>query len=211
LEESWTSNSATPSVRSKRPGDRVSRPGGCSSRCQDRTGGTVSSCGGLREAPRDWLYRTVLARGVRWGWYEFSLLRAGDRGDQPRRRWRWSCARVHTSAGALPIFVYGNEEQKACFVPYLVRGQKIGCFALTSRRPSRPLRTSASERERPSKAPFGSLLVSCSYRVSLRVSSSPARRRVPMPSVNSEAGPLRRPSAAPADAFLLAVVECLWA
>jgi alkylation response protein AidB-like acyl-CoA dehydrogenase len=31
----------------------------------------------------------------------------------------------------LPILVYGNEEQKACFVPYVVRGLKIGCFALT--------------------------------------------------------------------------------
>ena len=175
------------------------------------TGGAVSSCGGFREALRNWLYGTVLARGVRWGWYESSLLRAGDRGDQPRRRWRCSCTRVHTSAGALPIFVHGSEEQKACFVPDLVRRKKIGCFALTSRRPGRTLRISASERDRPSKAPFGSLLVSCSYRVSLRVSSSPARIRVPMPSVNSEAGPLRRPSAAPADAVLLAVVECLWA
>jgi hypothetical protein len=125
------------------------------------------------------------------------------------RRWRCSCTRVHTSAGALPIFVHGSEEQKACFVPDLVRRKKIGCFALTSRRPGRTLRISASERERPSKAPFDSLLVSCSYRVSMRVSSSPPGIGVPVPSVNSEAGPLRRPSAAPADAVLLAVVECL--
>ena len=36
---------------------------------------------------------------------------------------------VHTSASTLPIFVYGNEEQKASFVPDLARGEKIGCFA----------------------------------------------------------------------------------
>jgi hypothetical protein len=59
-----------------------------------------------------------------------SLLCTGVRGDQPCRRWRWSRARVHPNAGALPILVYGNEEQKACFVPYVVRGLKIGCFAL---------------------------------------------------------------------------------
>jgi alkylation response protein AidB-like acyl-CoA dehydrogenase len=38
---------------------------------------------------------------------------------------------VHTSAGTLPILAYGNEEQKARFVPELARGEKIGCFALT--------------------------------------------------------------------------------
>jgi alkylation response protein AidB-like acyl-CoA dehydrogenase len=38
---------------------------------------------------------------------------------------------VHTSAGTLPILVYGNEEQKASFVPDLARGEKIGCFVLT--------------------------------------------------------------------------------
>ena len=38
---------------------------------------------------------------------------------------------VHTSAGTLPILIYGNEEQKARFVPDLARGEKIGCFALT--------------------------------------------------------------------------------
>ena len=31
----------------------------------------------------------------------------------------------------VPILVYGNEEQKACFVPYVVRGLKSGCLALT--------------------------------------------------------------------------------
>jgi alkylation response protein AidB-like acyl-CoA dehydrogenase len=38
---------------------------------------------------------------------------------------------VHTSAGTLPILIYGNEEQKARWVPDLARGEKIGCFALT--------------------------------------------------------------------------------
>jgi alkylation response protein AidB-like acyl-CoA dehydrogenase len=38
---------------------------------------------------------------------------------------------VHTSAGTLPILAYGNEEQKARWVPDLARGEKIGCFALT--------------------------------------------------------------------------------
>jgi alkylation response protein AidB-like acyl-CoA dehydrogenase len=38
---------------------------------------------------------------------------------------------VHTSAGTLPIVMYGDEEQKARWVPDLVRGGKIGCFALT--------------------------------------------------------------------------------
>ena len=38
---------------------------------------------------------------------------------------------VHTSAGTLPILAYGNEEQKARWVPELARGEKIGCFALT--------------------------------------------------------------------------------
>jgi alkylation response protein AidB-like acyl-CoA dehydrogenase len=38
---------------------------------------------------------------------------------------------VHTSAGTLPILIYGNEEQKARWVPDLAQGQKIGCFALT--------------------------------------------------------------------------------
>jgi alkylation response protein AidB-like acyl-CoA dehydrogenase len=38
---------------------------------------------------------------------------------------------VHTSAGSLPILMYGDEEQKARWVPDLARGEKIGCFALT--------------------------------------------------------------------------------
>src|ERR687898_946026 len=38
---------------------------------------------------------------------------------------------VHTSAGTLPIVMYGTEEQKARWVPDLARGAKIGCFALT--------------------------------------------------------------------------------
>jgi alkylation response protein AidB-like acyl-CoA dehydrogenase len=38
---------------------------------------------------------------------------------------------VHTSAGTLPILMYGSEEQKARWVPDLARGAKIGCFALT--------------------------------------------------------------------------------
>ena len=38
---------------------------------------------------------------------------------------------VHTSAGTLPILNFGNEEQKARWIPPLAQGQKIGCFALT--------------------------------------------------------------------------------
>ena len=38
---------------------------------------------------------------------------------------------VHTSAGTLPILLFGTEEQKAKWVPPLARGQMIGCFALT--------------------------------------------------------------------------------
>lgn len=38
---------------------------------------------------------------------------------------------VHTSAGTLPILMYGSEEQKSRWVPDLARGEKIGCFALT--------------------------------------------------------------------------------
>ena len=38
---------------------------------------------------------------------------------------------VHTSAGTLPIVVYGSEDQKARWVPDLAQGNKIGCFALT--------------------------------------------------------------------------------
>ena len=38
---------------------------------------------------------------------------------------------VHTSAGTLPIVLFGTEEQKARWVPPLARGERIGCFALT--------------------------------------------------------------------------------
>ena len=38
---------------------------------------------------------------------------------------------VHTSAGTLPIVMYGDEDQKARWVPSLARGERIGCFALT--------------------------------------------------------------------------------
>src|ERR671917_391865 len=38
---------------------------------------------------------------------------------------------VHTSAGTLPILIYGNEDQRSRFVPDLARGARIGCFALT--------------------------------------------------------------------------------
>src|SRR3712207_5587531 len=38
---------------------------------------------------------------------------------------------VHTSAGTLPIVMYGDEDQKMRWVPELARGTKIGSFALT--------------------------------------------------------------------------------
>jgi alkylation response protein AidB-like acyl-CoA dehydrogenase len=38
---------------------------------------------------------------------------------------------VHTSAGTLPIVMFGTEEQRARWVPPLVRGESIGCFAVT--------------------------------------------------------------------------------
>jgi alkylation response protein AidB-like acyl-CoA dehydrogenase len=38
---------------------------------------------------------------------------------------------VHTSAGTLPIVMYGDEDQKARWVPDLAQGSKIGSFALT--------------------------------------------------------------------------------
>ena len=40
------------------------------------------------------------------------LLRAADRGDQPRRRWCRRDARPH-ERGTLPIVMYGDEDQKA--------------------------------------------------------------------------------------------------
>jgi alkylation response protein AidB-like acyl-CoA dehydrogenase len=38
---------------------------------------------------------------------------------------------VHTSAGTLPIVMFGTEEQKARWVPPLAHAESIGCFALT--------------------------------------------------------------------------------
>ena len=38
---------------------------------------------------------------------------------------------VHTSAGTLPIILFGTEDQKARWVPSLARGERIGCFCLT--------------------------------------------------------------------------------
>jgi len=38
---------------------------------------------------------------------------------------------VHTSAGTLPIVMFGTGEQKARWVPPLARGERIGSFALT--------------------------------------------------------------------------------
>ena len=38
---------------------------------------------------------------------------------------------VHTSAGTLPIMMFGTEDQKARWVPPLARGESIGSFALT--------------------------------------------------------------------------------
>jgi alkylation response protein AidB-like acyl-CoA dehydrogenase len=38
---------------------------------------------------------------------------------------------VHTSAGTLPVLMFGTAEQKARWVPPLARGESIGCFALT--------------------------------------------------------------------------------
>jgi alkylation response protein AidB-like acyl-CoA dehydrogenase len=38
---------------------------------------------------------------------------------------------VHTSAGTLPILMFGTGEQKARWIPPLARGRKVGCFALT--------------------------------------------------------------------------------
>ena len=38
---------------------------------------------------------------------------------------------VHTSACTMPILAFGNDEQRARFVPPLARGEGVGCFALT--------------------------------------------------------------------------------
>lgn len=38
---------------------------------------------------------------------------------------------VHTSAGTLPILLFGTDDQKRRWVPSLASGEKIGCFMLT--------------------------------------------------------------------------------
>ena len=38
---------------------------------------------------------------------------------------------VHTSAATLPLLAFGNDEQRARFVPPLARGERLGAFALT--------------------------------------------------------------------------------
>ncbi len=38
---------------------------------------------------------------------------------------------IHTSAGILPILLFGTEEQKKQYVPDMAEGKKIGAFALT--------------------------------------------------------------------------------
>lgn len=38
---------------------------------------------------------------------------------------------VHTSAGTMPIYLFGTEEQKGKYIPALAVGEKIGAFALT--------------------------------------------------------------------------------
>jgi len=38
---------------------------------------------------------------------------------------------VHTSAGTLPILLFGTEQQRSRWIPPLARGESIGCFALT--------------------------------------------------------------------------------
>src|SRR3954454_11972084 len=38
---------------------------------------------------------------------------------------------AHTSLGTQPIFLFGNEEQKAEWLPQLCSGQKLGAFGLT--------------------------------------------------------------------------------
>ena len=38
---------------------------------------------------------------------------------------------VHNSVGCMPIFKFGNEEQKKRFLPDMATGKKIGAFALT--------------------------------------------------------------------------------
>lgn len=50
-----------------------------------------------------------------------------ERGDSGLR----SFASVQSSLCMYPIFAYGNEEQKARFLPAMARGKIIGCFGLT--------------------------------------------------------------------------------
>lgn len=38
---------------------------------------------------------------------------------------------VHTSAGIMPILLFGTEQQKKKYIPPLARGEKVGAFALT--------------------------------------------------------------------------------
>ncbi len=38
---------------------------------------------------------------------------------------------VHISAGIMPIYLFGTEEQKQKYIPALAGGEKIGAFALT--------------------------------------------------------------------------------
>lgn len=38
---------------------------------------------------------------------------------------------IHTSAGIMPIYLYGTEQQKMKYIPDLASGKKIGAFALT--------------------------------------------------------------------------------
>lgn len=38
---------------------------------------------------------------------------------------------IHTSAGIMPLCLYGNEEQKQAYIPALAGGEKVGAFALT--------------------------------------------------------------------------------
>lgn len=38
---------------------------------------------------------------------------------------------VHTSAGIMPLLLFGTEEQKQKYIPELAAGKKLGAFALT--------------------------------------------------------------------------------
>jgi alkylation response protein AidB-like acyl-CoA dehydrogenase len=89
------------------------------------SGGAVP-CGGFREALRSRLYGTVRAGGVWRDGTDFLsyvlLIEEISRVDADVV----VTLAVHTSAGTLPILVYGNEEQKASFVPDLARGRRSG-------------------------------------------------------------------------------------